>query len=521
MEGGGGILHTSAADEQKDRISKLPDEVIHEILACLRSSKKSAKLAVLSKRWNHLWRSYPVFDFYHREWPIAMEEENLKTFLTAAGTKFSNLQHAAAVRIELSEKCESSDLLDKLFGFVAKVTQEVFFTSCDRFIILPRGLFEDDRFRSLKVVKLQKVCFPSGSSVRFGASLQVLSLKYVDFAHDDNEGDGILNSMIQSASCLETLTLSFIYGIRRFHIQDCLRFLEILHVGYLSEEQLHGMVTPNNNSVKVLHIACAGKMTNEALNKFISKFSRLESLELISLPRTPRVKINVINHKFLRVIWMDMECLVRPAVIEIDAPWLSKLVLDIGGHNDRFPDMILINKAASEPVVQVLVRCRLFFEICWHELKRLFATLSLFQLTLEFVTAQVAKWKIASSTSDGDDESPIATIDHVKFPPDLLRLCDGVAFLNNLFRSCHPKMISFAEISDEVAAQQNVLLQTIWEYIDRSRTAAGKRWNNHQLKCAKMMERVINDDGIEEDIETDLVSFLDNPKRCWIVLYWR
>ncbi|CAN0839173.1 hypothetical protein LINGRAHAP2_LOCUS2507 [Linum grandiflorum] len=37
--------------EQKDRISNLPDEIIHEIFVGLGSTKQPAQLTILSKRW--------------------------------------------------------------------------------------------------------------------------------------------------------------------------------------------------------------------------------------------------------------------------------------------------------------------------------------------------------------------------------------------------------------------------------------------------------------------------------------
>ncbi|CAN0877622.1 F-box/FBD/LRR-repeat protein At5g53840 [Linum grandiflorum] len=536
MEGGGEII------QQEDRISKLPDEVIHEILACLRSSRQSAKLAILSKRWNHLWRSYPVFDFTLHEWPTRTMEEDLEKFLTAATKKFSVSQHVAAVRIKLNGYCESDNLLEKLLGFVARVTQEVRLILAWK--VIPEGLFNDDHSRRLKVLKLRGVRFPSGSSVRFGASLQVLSLQYVDFPEENNEGDRILNSVIESASnCLETLELSSIDGIQRLQIRDCHRLktlkaigfswgtfeisgaksLEILHVDYLSEEQMDGMLTPDNViNVKVVHVAFTETTTNEALNKFISKFSRLELLELIRLPSIPKVKIDATNNKFLRAIYFDMEYYERgsrPEVLEIEAPWLSKLVLNIKDGNVGFPD-ILINKTASEPVVlQVLVRCRLFYHIdmYWDLLQPLLATLSRFHLTLEFFANKQQRCVKVSLSQHIADESLITTIDHVKFPPNLLTYWDAMDFMNIMFLYCRPKLLSFTEVE----AGQNVLqLRYLWRFIDRNCKAVGRIRPNYHPKCAKLMKRVINDDGIEEDREIDLVSFLDDPKPCWIVFYW-
>ncbi|XP_051140395.1 putative F-box/FBD/LRR-repeat protein At4g03220 isoform X2 [Andrographis paniculata] len=46
----------------EDRISDLPDDIIHRIFFFL-PIKSIARMGVLSKRWNHLWNSFPHLDF--------------------------------------------------------------------------------------------------------------------------------------------------------------------------------------------------------------------------------------------------------------------------------------------------------------------------------------------------------------------------------------------------------------------------------------------------------------------------
>ncbi|XP_061993599.1 putative F-box/FBD/LRR-repeat protein At4g03220 [Rosa rugosa] len=46
-----------------DRISDLPDDMLHLILSFL-PFKSVGQTSVLSRRWSHVWSSYPIFDFY-------------------------------------------------------------------------------------------------------------------------------------------------------------------------------------------------------------------------------------------------------------------------------------------------------------------------------------------------------------------------------------------------------------------------------------------------------------------------
>ncbi|KAG5064735.1 hypothetical protein GLYMA_02G294800v4 [Glycine max] len=47
---------------KKDRLSNLPDEVLHRILSSL-DAKSAVQTCVLSKRWTHVWTSLPVLNF--------------------------------------------------------------------------------------------------------------------------------------------------------------------------------------------------------------------------------------------------------------------------------------------------------------------------------------------------------------------------------------------------------------------------------------------------------------------------
>ncbi|CAI0416529.1 unnamed protein product [Linum tenue] len=72
--------------EEVDRISNLPDEVIHEILALLNSPQEAAKSSILSSTWFRLWRSYPILEFHDTHFKST---QSVKGFVSTAREKFS------------------------------------------------------------------------------------------------------------------------------------------------------------------------------------------------------------------------------------------------------------------------------------------------------------------------------------------------------------------------------------------------------------------------------------------------
>ncbi|KAJ4830551.1 hypothetical protein Tsubulata_017538 [Turnera subulata] len=58
----------AGGEEEVDRLSNLPDEIIHHILSFLDDTPSAVKTCVLSKRWKHLWTSIPDLSFHHVNW---------------------------------------------------------------------------------------------------------------------------------------------------------------------------------------------------------------------------------------------------------------------------------------------------------------------------------------------------------------------------------------------------------------------------------------------------------------------
>ncbi|XP_024200385.1 putative F-box/FBD/LRR-repeat protein At4g03220 [Rosa chinensis] len=73
-----------------DRISDLPDDMLHLILSFL-PFKYVGQTSVLSRRWSHVWSSYPIFDFY--EIFTGIEAEHHQTRASIINTVLARDRH--------------------------------------------------------------------------------------------------------------------------------------------------------------------------------------------------------------------------------------------------------------------------------------------------------------------------------------------------------------------------------------------------------------------------------------------
>ncbi|CAN1250764.1 F-box protein At3g60790 [Linum perenne] len=236
-----------------DRISTIPDELIHKILGQLRSKKAVTQTSILSKRWTQLFRSYPILEFeeeYIYYFSCRSLIESQERLLAATVDTFSIIT-MSAVRVQMVQCAKSYIcLLDRILDLAlaaAEFSLEEIdikfghgrdYYSVDYQIILysiPRSFFSTSKqFLRLTVLKLSDCKFDLYSKdcnfSCLGSSLKVLYLENVYFPDVT-----ILNSMISGASLLETLTLEddIDFGndddkVQRFQIRNhpCLKLVD-------------------------------------------------------------------------------------------------------------------------------------------------------------------------------------------------------------------------------------------------------------------------------------------------------
>ncbi|CAN0901545.1 hypothetical protein LINGRAHAP2_LOCUS21480 [Linum grandiflorum] len=331
---GSNIPATDSEAEGEDRISSLPDEIIHDILDRLRSPKRIAKLSFLSKRWNHLWLSYPILKLNSCEfrWPMQSGDlfydrapiEPLKAFAATLLRKLSHNRAASITTVRISAasyrwgpKFCSGFLDDVLDLLASSSTHEIDFRfghDCNLDELdppdytaynVPQRLLQ---FQNLKVLKLafcdfrlygDEVTSDTNDNNPFAglaSCLELLELDHVSFPND-----GILNSIISGASRLKTLILYSVFGIGRFQVRNhpnlrvlkarrmvgdiveitgC-RSLRTLKLFYWEKGELQVSSTPNLKVLYIENTDCGPPViTDKEFGKLIREFPSLKSVTL-------------------------------------------------------------------------------------------------------------------------------------------------------------------------------------------------------------------------------------------------
>ncbi|XP_059450893.1 putative F-box/FBD/LRR-repeat protein At4g03220 [Corylus avellana] len=215
------LLLKEAVEDKEDRLSNLPDGILHHILSLL-PVKSIAKTSVLSTRWNYLWATVPCLDFSEfsmkekrRERKREAMELIIKTVLAARHANF-NIK-VFRFKGQLGVTCLGDWIQQLVRHSVEELELDVVFGG--RFN-LPPCLFDCDSLKSLtlKTHHLNSwFQFCSYDFTRTGRglrSLQTLILKHVRFIY--NTSAALFSA--SSFPALKRLTLNNCIEINRLNI---------------------------------------------------------------------------------------------------------------------------------------------------------------------------------------------------------------------------------------------------------------------------------------------------------------
>ncbi|CAN1158636.1 F-box/FBD/LRR-repeat protein At3g52680 [Linum perenne] len=209
-----------AAGEADDRISELPDEILHKILWSITSSKQKAKTSILSRRWRSLWGTYPDVEFDKAEYDglhgssIAADFQN---FVDASIEKFSMNSQLSMRILDItidgvqSEPCRSLPL-ERLLKLASARNAE--------YVSIKLLVSNVPNLKYLRIVNCLspeeiEIEAPSLQTLRLNSSLSVTKLHliapqltYLDIEDYSNLTGGVLGTVISKLQSLNFLSLS-------------------------------------------------------------------------------------------------------------------------------------------------------------------------------------------------------------------------------------------------------------------------------------------------------------------------
>ncbi|XP_074281025.1 FBD-associated F-box protein At5g56370-like [Silene latifolia] len=188
-----------------DRISELPDFILHTILSML-DTKEACRASVLSKTWYGAWSSVPVLNFQpkyfqeYREGPYNFDDdtvERLVGFIDKTMQRYFTQKYRITKMYlmlpKIDDKIES--LIDKwiMIAVQSEIQNFGIKVVCGYNYRLPEILF---CAKSLKVLKCESVMLP------YYKTMDLVSLEYLTFYLDTVDED-MLQRIISSSPLVE------------------------------------------------------------------------------------------------------------------------------------------------------------------------------------------------------------------------------------------------------------------------------------------------------------------------------
>ncbi|KAD4889338.1 hypothetical protein E3N88_21411 [Mikania micrantha] len=222
--------------EPVDRISELPEPIIHHILSFLRCPKDVTRTTVWSKKWRSLWASFFTFDFDQKKFKTS-GGNHIQKFITfvniSLATKLEPVHSIQKFKISLSKASikliypMNNWITAAMIKDVKELEIHVEEDNLKRHYLLPHIVLTSNNLTSLKLYG----CKFDDTVIINLRNIKELSIKN---AHVNTD---LINNFIQGCPSVEDLRLIHCKGIGHLHISTLLK----LHTVQLHE--CHGLVS--------------------------------------------------------------------------------------------------------------------------------------------------------------------------------------------------------------------------------------------------------------------------------------
>ncbi|CAN1845514.1 hypothetical protein LINPERHAP1_LOCUS37868 [Linum perenne] len=540
-----------------DRISELPDEIIHQILVRLgaRSGSRrldlqpykfAARTSILSRRWLQLWRSYPVVEINDDD----HKRKDLKSFAVSTSKR---LLHDRQLPLLLDSfsirlfRMDNRQAIHQLLSSASILSPTDGSSRSPLKVVLKKNdfdadLFERDMFMNLgrtKILHLEGfnlTRFPNFNTHL--CNLHELHLINVRVSQQ------IFPSILKNARGLEKLSLRSITGMSSLDINasDFPSLISLSFAEFKGQQQLlissapllqsfsfclygKSLTVVSSSSapnLKKLELKLEGDNSRREVEDLISKFPALESLDLdvtSFLCSTSTAVLKISSHTLLKLTLTQM--IWKIVQIEIDAPNLETLYI----QTDSPPTNLNVVNVSS--TCKCVVHCRpcgilstsWFIDLrrCLEALATRFHHTIVFKLDFSNSIMEVLKLDISQL---GRESSPL-TVQHLQLgtdfrlkPASIEEQAKQICILDTVLSTCHPKILSRARLPH--SHHNKNLFSYISDQIEgknlQNCCSNGGCWR-HRFKDAKITSVRV------DDISTINTSMISQPSINMIILF--
>ncbi|CAN1844554.1 Putative F-box/LRR-repeat protein At3g18150 [Linum perenne] len=555
-------------ESDKDRISELPDGILHSIIHRLPSQDEVAQTIAISRRWETLWRSYPFveFDLYkitkcRREFrteatigrfkrQTIRRRRDFQKFTEATINRFTrdSLLRMEILKLSLIGEIDEdsfalySPLVEQLVDLASRRKAEevsINVTRCSKgsyrapYFLLPCTLLCDSAVKNLRF---------KGIELKWGNDHLPLSLKFLRSIYMFDvviEDERILANLIASSPLLETMDLFGIPKLSKLHVSNAPKLRTLIINGCEDLKEIE-IAAPRLHSLSIhlwAEFRCNIELTTPQLHHLVLGYEHSGTLRVSDvaavLSKLPSLKsFTLIGCIYNQQDWATLRLSV-PKLEElmlINPYGLSNIIIDGG------PDLTKFSVEYLESCPAELQKCEInHASACRWELhvgrecykgsigpQPWFIQFKNFMMNCpQFRTVYIDRhYYLITFDEEEVDNSVLPTaIEHLIITafvtPDMDGHNDFYIFLDGLLWACRPKFICFyCSFSSEI-----LLEEFSSRYLLTKNSEKGVKEHCHRLKDV----RIATKEEKEEEVinaSKDMITLLNDPKRVWLLLTW-
>ncbi|XP_071707698.1 F-box/LRR-repeat protein 13-like isoform X2 [Rutidosis leptorrhynchoides] len=358
------IVHTNTTT-MVDRISQLPESVVHHILSFLNSPRDLVRISVLSREWFAITASLPYLEFNIHHFEL-YERNVFFNYVAYTISRFRNQNfclHTFKITIDEFRDPKEVDAIDECLGLMLK--------KCMQVLVINDVSHRMSRYRlpdvilsisSLTSLTIKHCDLPSSLMVDGVKFKSLKLLKLVGVRIDEK----IINYLANCCTLLEKLYLIFCDGFTKFCVYGHQNLRDV-RIAYHKEVERIDIEAPNLSYLFLnkmcqtrdpcMNLAKCKKLTTltfvtftyldtEVLSEFLIRFPFIENL-ILYIPRDCN-KLTF-SSDTLRTLALCSRCEFEN--IMIDAP---NLLFFMYSHHPNYPSSHLVRNSAESKTQKVM-----------------------------------------------------------------------------------------------------------------------------------------------------------------------